>query len=51
MCQSGGQRTRIELVEFDQLQQVVKFRRSLVEGIQPTITALVKDLKGTNGST
>lgn len=44
--QSGGQRARVQLVELDQLQQIVKLGRPFVQGVQPAIATLVEDLKG-----
>jgi len=45
MSEPGRQRACVQLIELNQLQQIVKLGRSLIESIQPAVATLIKDLK------
>lgn len=47
MSQPGGQTARVQLVEFDQLEQVIEPGYTLVEGVQPAVAPFVENLKST----
>ena len=47
VSQPGGQTARVQLVEFDQLEQVIEPGYSLVEGVQPAVAPFVENLKST----
>jgi len=48
MSEPGRQRACVQLIELNQLQQIVKLGRSLIESIQPAVATLIKDLKKKN---